>query len=72
MVSLELVFEISSELLHADSEQILHEVASQTDALVGVVVLVVRVSAGDGHLEHLSHDAPQEDCFLLTVLHRGS
>ena len=68
VVPLELVLQVACELLQADSEEILDEVACEPYALVGVVVLVVRVLVLDGHLEDLSDDSSEEYRLLVAVL----
>ena len=57
VVPLKLVLQVACELLQADSEEVLDEVSSEPHALVGVVVLVVRILVIDGHLEYLSYNA---------------
>ena len=67
VVSLELVLQVTSELVHRDTEEILDEITRQSNTLVGIVILVIRLSIRDGHFENLSNDAPEEDGLLLPV-----
>ena len=50
VMPLELVLEIPRQLLQANPEQVLHQITGESDAFVGVVVLVVRIAVSDGHL----------------------
>ena len=68
VMPLQLVLQVTGELLQTDPEQVLDEVARQAHTLVGVVVLVVGVLVGGGHLEHLTHDAAEEDRLLVAEL----
>ena len=68
VMSLELVFEVTSELLQTDAEQVLDQISSETNTLVCVVILIVRITVSDSHLKDLADDAPEEDCFLLAIL----
>ena len=67
VMALELILQVTCELLHRNAEQIFDEVASQTDTLVGIVVLVIGFLVLDGHLKDLSNDAAQEDGLLLSI-----
>ena len=63
VVSLELVLQITSELVHRNTEEIFDEITSQSN-VEGIVILVIRLSIRDGHLENLTNDAPEEDGLL--------
>ena len=67
VMTLELILQVTCELLHRNAEQIFDEVASQTDTLVGIVVLVIGFLVFDGHLKDLSNDAAEEDGLLLSI-----
>ena len=67
VVALELVLEVASELSSGHAEKVLDQVASEANALVGVVVLVVGCLVGQRHFEHLTDDAAHEDGLLLAV-----
>ena len=71
VMTFKLIFQITSELLHADSIEIFDEVPSEPDALVRIVVLVIRISVGNRHFENLADDSSEEDCFLLTIVLGG-
>ena len=63
-----MILEVSSELAGGDAEKVLDEVACEANALVGVMVLVVWVSAFNSHLKDLADDASEENCLLLAIL----
>ena len=66
VVALELVLQVTSELSSGNTEQVFDEVTGEADTLVGVVVLVVWLTAfGEGHLEDLADDAAEVDGLLL-------
>ena len=62
-----MVLEVTCELACRYTEQIFDKVTGETDTLVGVVVLVVGVSAFNGHLENLADDSAEVNGLLLTV-----
>ena len=67
VMALELVLEVAGELSGRNTEQVLNEVAGQANALVGVVVLVVGVSAFDGHFQDLANDSAHVNGLLFSV-----
>ena len=66
-MSLKLILEVTSELSSRNTEQVFNQVTCEADTLVGVVVLVVGVTAFNGHFENLADDAAEIDSFLFTV-----
>ena len=67
MVSLKLILEVTSELTSRHTEEVLNQVSSQANSLVGVVVLVVGVTSFNGHFEDLTDNTAEVDGFLFPV-----
>ncbi len=65
---LQLVLEVLHEVGEGHPEQVLHEVAGQLEALVGVVVLVILLPHPDAELEDVAGDPAQEVGLLDAVL----
>ncbi len=65
---LQLVLQVLAQVGEGDAEQVLHQVARELEALVGVVVLVVGLPLAKGQLEDGTGDAPQEDGLLVPGL----
>ena len=64
VISLHLVLHVVEQCLQARAEQLFHQVARQLEPFVGVVVLVVRLTATGRQLEHFARHAAEEERLL--------
>ena len=69
--ALHLVFHVVEQCLQTGAEQFLHQVTRQFEPLVGVVVLVIRLSRPDMQFQYLARHAPQEERLLVPHLQAG-